>query len=127
MQRIRGQSIIEYSIVIALVVGIFTVMQAYLKRGIQAGVRVSAEQLGVQENGLADTDPREGTVWTQHEEKETEVPTTNTKSIYIGGDENKGSNEWKRSSTHSVKESLENGWCYRYNMATRTWELWRQP
>lgn len=70
MMRRQAQSINEYVIVIALVTTVFVVMQMYIKRGIQASIkdtadlmgaqaepylfegRLSAQQLGVMEKGL---------------------------------------------------------------------------
>lgn len=43
-----GQSILEYTVVIGIVVTALTVMQVYMKRGIQAAVKVAADQLADQ-------------------------------------------------------------------------------
>lgn len=52
MKRSRAQNIVEYSIVLSLVISGFLAMQAYLRRGIQQGIRLSADQFGAQEDGL---------------------------------------------------------------------------
>lgn len=58
-EALKGQSTIEYAIIIGLVVAGLTTMQVYIKRGIQAGIRVAADELGSQED--AEIDPQEGT------------------------------------------------------------------
>ncbi len=45
-----GQSIAEYVILIAIVSAVLVGMQVYMKRGIQAVVRVAADQVGSQED-----------------------------------------------------------------------------
>lgn len=46
--RSRAQSVNEYVIVIALVTAIFVGMQMYIKRGIQASIQETADELGAQ-------------------------------------------------------------------------------
>lgn len=48
----RGQSILEYAILIAVVIAALTAMQVYAKRGIQAGIKTAADQIGTQEDGM---------------------------------------------------------------------------
>jgi hypothetical protein len=49
----KAQSLIEYSVILGLVVFVFSLsMNAYARRGIQASLRVSADQLGEQTNGF---------------------------------------------------------------------------
>lgn len=43
-----GQSILEYTLIIGIVVTALIVMQVYIKRGIQAATKVAADQLGAQ-------------------------------------------------------------------------------
>ena len=50
----RGQSIIEYVILIGVVAAAVLGMQAYAKRGIQAGIKVAADRIGSQQEGLED-------------------------------------------------------------------------
>lgn len=56
----KGQSILEYAIIIGLVVAGLTTMQLYIKRGIQAGIKVAADELGRQEDA-EEIDPEWGT------------------------------------------------------------------
>lgn len=44
----RGQSFLEYSILIACIILALLAMQTYLKRGIQGKLRESADQIGAQ-------------------------------------------------------------------------------
>jgi hypothetical protein len=43
-----GQSILEYTVIIAIVVTALMIMQVYLKRGIQAATKAAADQLSSQ-------------------------------------------------------------------------------
>lgn len=56
----KGQSIIEYAVILGLVVAGLTAMQVYIKRGIQAGIKVAADELGPQEKA-EELDPEKGT------------------------------------------------------------------
>ena len=44
----RGQSTLEYSVIVAVVVGALIAMQVYVKRGLQGKIRDSADQIGEQ-------------------------------------------------------------------------------
>lgn len=46
----KSQSLIEYSLILAIVGTALMGMQVYMKRGIQAAVKVSADQLGSQQS-----------------------------------------------------------------------------
>lgn len=56
----KGQSIIEYTVILGLVVAGLMTMQAYIKRGIQATIKVAADELGRQEDA-EELDPEKGT------------------------------------------------------------------
>jgi hypothetical protein len=47
-RKIYGQSILEYTLIIGVVVTALIVMQVYIKRGIQAATKVAADQLSDQ-------------------------------------------------------------------------------
>lgn len=51
-----GQSASEYAILLGVITVFVLGIQAYAKRGIQAGVRMAADQIGAQQDGLADID-----------------------------------------------------------------------
>ncbi len=44
----KGQSTLEYALLIAVVVGALLAMQPYLKRGVQGNLRDSSDQIGTQ-------------------------------------------------------------------------------
>jgi uncharacterized protein (UPF0333 family) len=46
--RCKGQSTLEYAVLIAVVVGALVAMQIYMKRGIQGKLRQSTDQIGEQ-------------------------------------------------------------------------------
>lgn len=56
----KGQSIIEYAVILGLVVAGLTAMQVYIKRGLQAAIKVAADELGPQEKA-EELDPQKGT------------------------------------------------------------------
>ena len=57
----KGQNIIEYALILGVVVLALSAMQTYIKRGIQAGIKVAADELGQQEDA-EETDPLKGTM-----------------------------------------------------------------
>lgn len=54
--RIKAQSILEYVVLLGIVGMALGMMQLYFKRSIQAAVKVAADQIGDQREGLADYD-----------------------------------------------------------------------
>lgn len=56
----KAQSIMEYAIIMGLVVAALTTMQVYIKRGIQAGIKVAADEIGRQQDA-EEIDPLKGT------------------------------------------------------------------
>ncbi len=48
LRKIRGQSILEYAMIIAVVVGALLAIQIYMKRGLQGRLRESSDQIGEQ-------------------------------------------------------------------------------
>ena len=52
IRRARGQALAEYAFLIAIVSAAVLTMRVYLTRGIQAGVKVAADQIGDQVNGI---------------------------------------------------------------------------
>ena len=51
-----GQAIVEYAVLIGIVAAALVTMQTYIKRGIQAGIKVAADQIGDQSQGLVERD-----------------------------------------------------------------------
>ena len=57
----RGQSILEYTIIVGIVVVVLSYMGTGIKRGVQSLVKVTADQVGNQQNSDQDfTDVRQG-------------------------------------------------------------------
>lgn len=56
----KAQSISEYVIVFGLVTLVLTGMRMYMKRGIQAGIKIAADELGLQQEGKNEIDPEKG-------------------------------------------------------------------
>ncbi len=48
LNRLRGQSTLEYALIIAVVVGALLAMQVYMKRGMQGKLRESTDEMGGQ-------------------------------------------------------------------------------
>ena len=63
--RCRGQSTLEYAVIIAVVVGALLAIQIYMKRGVQGKLRDSTDQIGQQfeaeRTGVTRTTARTGT------------------------------------------------------------------
>ena len=57
----HGQVVFEFAIVIAVVVLALVMMQLYLRRGIQAGLRIAADEIAPQ-SGSVELDMETGTV-----------------------------------------------------------------
>lgn len=53
--KIKGQSIAEYAILIGIVSAAIMGMNVYIKRGVQAGIKQSVDQMANQEDGAAET------------------------------------------------------------------------
>ena len=56
MNASRGHSITEYVILLGVVAAAVVGMQFYAKRGIQAGIKVAADRIGSQVDGMVDRD-----------------------------------------------------------------------
>ncbi len=48
LRKFKGQSTLEYAMVIAVVVGALLAIQIYMKRGVQGKLRESSDQIGEQ-------------------------------------------------------------------------------
>ena len=56
MRKEKAQSIMEYAILIGIVSAAIMAMNVYVKRGVQAGIKFSADQMGSQKNGMLSKD-----------------------------------------------------------------------
>ncbi len=77
----KGQNVIEYAILLTLVIAALTVMQVYIKRGIQAGIKSCGDQIGKQED-FVEEDPIKGRL--EHAES-IDIADGTTTSTYGGG------------------------------------------
>ena len=53
--KINGQSIAEYAVLIGIVSAAIMGMNVYIKRGVQAGIKQSVDQMASQEDGAVET------------------------------------------------------------------------
>lgn len=53
----KAQSVIEYTLILALIGAALAAMQVYMKRGLQGAVKVAADQLGPQQYQYQQTNP----------------------------------------------------------------------
>lgn len=56
LRKNRAQSILEYAILIGVIAAALSAMQIYFRRGIQAVIRVAADEVGCQTKGLVEYD-----------------------------------------------------------------------
>jgi hypothetical protein len=52
INRQKGQSLLEYAIILGVVALALGSMQIYLRRGIQAGIKIAADELGLQKDAM---------------------------------------------------------------------------
>jgi len=117
----RAQSIIEYSILIAIVVAVFMAMQTYIKRTVQQGIRISADQLGSQEKGMAKLDPREDAL----RNRQITGSSNSQSSLNIQGESRRTDiNQTTRQDSISTAAGKDAGWYY--IKAGNQWKLHRQ-
>ncbi len=93
----KSQSLIEYSLILAIVGAALVGMQFYMKRGLQAAIKISADQLGSQQgaqvlinfrrqtNSISETrGARAGAVRTQVLTDGSQTRNTSTTSTSVG-------------------------------------------
>ncbi|MBF0511591.1 MAG: hypothetical protein HQL13_04590 [Candidatus Omnitrophica bacterium] len=61
----RGQTILEYTIIVGIVVAVLAYMGTGIKRGVQSIVKVTADQIGNQSNADQDFNTDQGGGYTQ--------------------------------------------------------------
>lgn len=99
--RNKGQSIMEYAIIIGIVVIALSAMQVYVRRGIQATIKVAADQLGPQEYAVSD----QGEQRESKSEIDTETTSTQRVRLLAGGSQRIDINETTRSSGEAISIS----------------------
>ena len=73
----KGQSILEYAILLAVVIAVLLIMQAFVKRGYQGSLKSSADKMGEQFSASGTT-TKEEQAMTGNQDIVTEVGTTTT-------------------------------------------------
>jgi len=102
--------VVEYGLVLAVVVAVFIIMQFYLKRGIQAGLKISADQLGNQEESYSYTDPTKGAVLTANIVATTPVGSSWVKrTVAIGGERTTNTQDVKHQESTSESTRQDDG------------------
>ncbi len=90
LRRIKGQSILEYAMIIAVVVGALLAIQIYMKRGLQGRLRESSDQIGEQfdaeKTDISRTTTHTGTTKQVVESGQTTSTTTGEKRTETGKD-----------------------------------------
>ena len=78
----RAQTIMEYAIILGFVAVALSAMQVYIRRGIQAGIKVAADELGNQQDAEK-IDP--GKSITGNSEINTRATSNQTIEVFEGG------------------------------------------
>ncbi len=90
LRKIRGQSVLEYAMIIAVVVGALLAIQIYMKRGLQGRLRESSDQIGEQfdaeKTTITRTSKRTGTTVEAVKGGQTTSTTTDEKRTEFGSD-----------------------------------------
>ena len=94
----RGQAVFEYAVIIGIVVLALGMMQVYLRRGIQAGIKIAADEIGLQKDSV-ELDPTKGT--TQSSEVQTLTFAEHEISLGEGGRRTKSLDEKSQSTGES--------------------------
>ena len=89
---IRGQSTLEYAIIVMVVVGALLAMQIYMKRGLQGKLKDSSDNIGAQYSAGNVTSSHTTTTATSSDEKTSSKGSSSTvdSSSTITGNENIG-------------------------------------
>lgn len=83
-----GQSVVEYSLIIGIVIAVFMVLSPMIKRSAQAMVKVVADEVGIQKNA----------------EQNSEVGLVSSE-IKTDVDQQRTLEEWRAGTVHSVQSS----------------------
>jgi hypothetical protein len=85
LRRNRGQSIVEYAILLGVVIAALLIMQMFIKRGYQGGLKESADKLGEQFSASGTTIHQKRTMQGDQTIKEA-VATDATITGFVPGD-----------------------------------------
>jgi predicted PurR-regulated permease PerM len=108
----RGQSVLEYTIIVGIVVVLLTYMGTSIKRGVQSLVKVAADQVGDQSNADQDfNDAQQGYMIASN----TVMSDTNNKQVTETGYIPQSGNAFYRTqtnfdeTTYTMTNSITNG------------------
>lgn len=84
----KGQALLEYGLIISLILAVIVTMQTYIKRGIQAQIKISTDGLGRQEDS-EEFDIKKGLLMVSGERRKTSSfesarPTQQRKELEAG-------------------------------------------
>lgn len=103
----RGQSTLEYGVVIAIIVAGLIAMQAYIKRGVQGRLKQASDDIGEQFSPGYST----GTYTTQSSVNSTEnIVPTNVGGIWVSTPTTNSNQTQNRDVTESVPTSNQEYW-----------------
>lgn len=60
IKALKAQTILEYVLILGIVAGALGAMQLYFRRGIQAAIKATADEIGLQQDAQ-EIDPQKGT------------------------------------------------------------------
>jgi hypothetical protein len=102
-----GQSILEYTVVLAVVAAAVAAMQLYFKRGVQSAIKVAADQVGTQEGGDS-IDTSDGLARTQSGSQHVDTITSGSETEQVSaGSRSKSFSSTTTTSGSSVSLSEE--------------------
>lgn len=90
----RAQSIVEYAILIGLIFAALAGMQVYSRRGINAAIKLAADQAGTQDDAIGDLN-----LGDSNDNSYTESLSSNSSKIILNND---GSQVWSTISTSTT-------------------------
>jgi Flp pilus assembly pilin Flp len=76
---------VEYAVLIGIVTAALVTMQTYIKRGVQAGIKVAADQIGDQRRGLMERDRNRNWIVKEESRITTDTPPS-TSSVELRPD-----------------------------------------
>jgi hypothetical protein len=76
LRRNNGQSIVEYAILLGVIIAALLIMQAFIKRGYQGGLKDSADKMGEQYSAGGTTIHKRNTLGAEGQQIKEEVATT---------------------------------------------------
>lgn len=95
----RAQSVVEYALFLMLVASAIVAMQPYLRRGIQSVIKVSSDQLGKQDEGFFDINPKKEFFMINSSDYTSNTSSTQRKRQYTEGKQTADSLGYEKETT----------------------------